>query len=60
MKNALWIEPNYEALAANERKLAEYNGRYIMIEGIYNKNNLGHLYEFSGSVQNITRFRSWP
>ena len=59
-KNAVWITPNYEVLATTEDKLAENNGAYALVEGVFNKDNYGHMGLFSGAIDNITRFQSWP
>ena len=59
-KNAVWITPNYEVLGTTEKKLAENNGGYSLVEGIFNKDNHGHMGLFSGSIDNITRFQPWP
>ena len=60
IKNAIWINPNYKAIGKTEKELAEFNGQYVLVEGVFNKNNNGHLGLYSGSIDNITRFQPWP
>lgn len=55
-KNCLWIVPDYEALKATPDELAEFNGKYVLMEGIFNKDNHGHLGMYSGALEKITRF----
>lgn len=56
MKNALWLEPDYDAIGKNRAELAKYNGQYVLVEGVFNKNKLGHLGMYSGSLEKIFRF----
>ena len=58
-QNSLWIEPDYNALGVTRQQLEQLNGKYVLIEGIFNKNNHGHLGMYSGALENITRFRLW-
>ena len=37
-KNALWINPDLDVLDVKEDALKIYNGRYVLVEGIFNKN----------------------
>ncbi|MCP3875093.1 MAG: hypothetical protein GY699_18315 [Desulfobacteraceae bacterium] len=60
MKNAIWITPNYKAIGKTEKELSEFNGRYVLIEGVFNKNDNGHMGLFSGSIDNVTRFQPVP
>lgn len=59
-KNSVWLSPNFKALEKKEENLAENNGQYALVEGIFNKNNLGHMGLFSGAIENVTRFQPWP
>jgi len=58
-KNALWIVPNYTQLAIPKDELKKYNGKYVLIEGIFNKNSKGHLGMNSGEINHITRYNLW-
>ena len=59
-KNALWITPNYQAIGKTDTELSKYNGQYVLVEGVFNKGNHGHMDLFSGSIDNIKRFMPWP
>ena len=59
-KNAVWLSLNYNILGKTEENLEENNGQYALIEGIFNKNNLGHMELCSGAIENVTRFQPWP
>ncbi|MCP4600520.1 MAG: hypothetical protein GY847_08305 [Proteobacteria bacterium] len=58
-KNSLWIEPDYEALETTPQQLEKYNGQYVLMEGVFNKNDHGHKGMNSGSLERITRFQLW-
>lgn len=55
--NALWIELGKRALAYDEAR--KYNGKYVLVEGIFDKNDLGHLNMFRGSIKDISRYQLW-
>jgi hypothetical protein len=58
-KNALWIEPNYDALGATPEQLQKYNGEYVLMEGIFDMNHKGHFGAFSRALTKITRYQLW-
>ncbi|MFC2042688.1 hypothetical protein ACFLUA_00860 [Chloroflexota bacterium] len=58
-KNSLWIVPDYIALQATPQELEEFNGKYVLMEGIFNKNDHGHMGLNSGTLEKITRFQLW-
>ena len=58
-KNALWINLNSDCLGVSKEELKKYNGQYVLIEGIFDKNNTGHMGMNSGSINNISRFDLW-
>lgn len=35
------------------------NGKYVIIEGIFEGNDNGHLDLYSGTIKNITRMNVW-
>jgi len=37
----------------------DFNGKYVMVEGIFDMNNHGHMDLFSGSINNVSRIASW-
>jgi hypothetical protein len=57
--NALWIEPDYDALGATRQQLEQFNGKYVLIEGVFNKDNHGHMGMYSGAIEKVTRFQLW-
>jgi hypothetical protein len=59
-KNAVWLSPNKAVLKVDESTLAkEFNGLYVLVEGIYDMNDHGHMGLFSGAITNITRILTW-
>jgi hypothetical protein len=58
-ENSLWIIPNYKALNTTRTKLERMNGKYVLMEGIFNKDKHGHGGIFSGTLENVTRFQIW-
>ena len=59
-KNSIWITPNYEAIGKTKKELSKFNGQYVLVKGVFDKNNYGHLGLFSGAIDNVTGFRPWP
>lgn len=69
-KNAVWLELNYSKFGIPEKKpsdpeqlkqakriaksLENMDGKYVLIEGIFDNNSSGHLGLFSGEI-NVTR-----
>ena len=58
-KNSLWIVPDYEALGATPEDLKKYNGKYVLMEGVFNKDRHGHMSLNSGTLEKVTRFMLW-
>jgi hypothetical protein len=59
-KNAVWLSINEAVLKVDESTLArDFNGLYVLVEGIYDMNNHGHGGLFSGAITNITRILTW-
>jgi len=58
-KNSLWIEPDYNALGATRQQLEQFNGKYVLMEGVFNKENHGHMGMYSGALEKVTRFQLW-
>lgn len=56
-KNALWID-----LISREkmRSLQKFSDHYVIIEGIFNAGDKGHMEMNSGTVTNISRIDLWP
>jgi hypothetical protein len=55
--NGLWIKLGELATPYNIAK--NYNGKYVIVEGTFNKKNTGHMGLWSGSVENIYRYELW-
>src|SRR5690349_13277932 len=52
-KNALWL--------ALDRVKADttLNGKYVIVEGVFDPDNKGHLRMYSGAIVNVTRMELW-
>ena len=55
--NGLWIELGGSATPYDEAK--KFNGKYVIIEGTFDKNDKGHFDMWSGSIKEITRYELW-
>lgn len=55
-EECFWIVPDYEALKTTPEELAKFNGKYVLMEGVFNKDNHGHMGMLAGALENITRF----
>jgi hypothetical protein len=54
-KNGLWIDVTDDIL----KKKAEFDQKYVLLEGTFNAKDTGHLGLWSGSIQKISRFQVW-
>jgi hypothetical protein len=52
-KNAIWLDVE---LTDAVRKLHE---TYVLAEGVFDKDNLGHLRLYSGTLKNVSRLERW-
>ena len=55
-KNGLWVSGDGD-MYATLRALSDH---YVLIEGIFDSTNTGHLGGWSGSIRAISRVASWP
>ena len=55
--NSIWIELGDRAISYEEAK--EYNGKYVIVEGFFNKDDRGHFDMFCGSIKDISRYQLW-
>ena len=55
--NSVWIELGEKAISYDEAK--EYNGKYVIVEGFFDKDDRGHFDMFCGSIKNISRYQLW-
>ena len=58
-KNSLWIEPDYKTLGSKRQQLQELNGKYVLMDGVFNKNHKGHRGMNSGSLEKIIVYQLW-
>lgn len=56
-RNGLWISLGSEATPYEDAE--KYNGEYVLIEGVFSKENHGHMGLWSGAIVNITRYIRW-
>lgn len=52
-KNAVWVD--VDLTDANKR----LSGKHVLLEGKFDKTNLGHLRMYSGSITNVSRLEEW-
>jgi len=52
-KNAIWLD--VELTAA----VRELNKKYVIVEGLFDKDKLGHLRMYSGTIKNVMRLEEW-
>lgn len=55
--NSIWIELDEKAVSYDEAQ--EHNGRYVIVEGVFDKDGRGHLGMFFGTIKNISRYELW-
>ena len=55
--NSIWIELGEKAISYEEAQ--QYNGEYVIIEGVFDKDDCGHMDMFCGSIKNISRYELW-
>ena len=55
--NSIWIELGEKAISYEEAQ--QYNGEYVIIEGVFDKDYCGHMDMFCGSIKNISRYDLW-
>ncbi len=55
--NSIWIELGDRAISYAEAQ--EYNGKYVIVEGFFDKDNGGHFDMHCGSITNISRYELW-
>ena len=52
-KNALWLDVQ---VTEPMRKL---NDKFVLVEGVFSKSELGHLRMYSGTIKQVTRLEAW-
>ena len=53
-QNGLWIDVNDDI----QKKKADFDQKYVVVEGTFNAEWKGHMGLWSGSIQKISRFES--
>ena len=52
--NAVWVDvdlrPEFTAL----------NGRYVLVQGVFEANHMGHSGMFRGAIRQVSRYDPWP
>ncbi|WP_164850007.1 hypothetical protein [Mucilaginibacter limnophilus] len=56
-KNALWMDFSKKSLMALDKE--KCNDKYVLVEGVFNSNNTGHMGMNTGSIEKITRLEVW-
>lgn len=54
---SIWIELGEKTISYEEAQ--QYNGEYVIIEGIFDKDDCGRMDMFCGSIKNISRYELW-
>ncbi len=54
-KNGLWLNATDDM----RKKTADFDQKYLLLEGTFNAKKMGHMGLFSGSIQQITRCQVW-
>ena len=63
-KNAVWVTystddlklvPRNQTSKLSRSDLDYFDGKYVTLEGIFNKNDCGHMGSYSGTIQHVTR-----
>lgn len=55
--NQIWIELGNIGISYEEA--TQYNGEYVILEGVFDKDDCGHFGMFHGSIKNISRYQLW-
>lgn len=55
--NSIWIELGKGTIPYEEAE--QYNGKYVIIEGIFDKDDCGHFDMYRGSIKEINRYELW-
>lgn len=55
--NCLWVELTAEA--GTWEQVSSCNGQYVIVEGVFDMNDHGHMGLFAGAITGITRWDPW-
>lgn len=53
--NCFWIKPDLQALGTDARTLSSLSGQYVLLEGIFQKDEHGHRGSYPGAIVSIWR-----
>lgn len=56
-QNAVWLNLDLERLGASRKRLAESNGRYVFVSGVFSDHDRGHMSMFEGSIRQVDHIR---
>jgi hypothetical protein len=54
-RNGLWLDVTDDI----RQRRAEFDQKYVLLEGTFNAEEKGHMGLWSGMIENITRFAKW-
>jgi hypothetical protein len=57
--NSHWIEPGSDVLGFTRQQLEKFNGKYVLKEGVFNKDIHGYPGICSGALPKVARFQIW-
>lgn len=52
-KNAIWLDIELTEEVKSKKQ------KYVLVEGVFDRDNLGHLKLFSGTINHIARLEVW-
>jgi hypothetical protein len=55
-KNAIWLDIEH---IKQFETFKQYDRKYVLVEGIFDKNDLGHISSCSGAIKSISRIEEW-
>ena len=55
--NCLWVEPDLKALNSDLATIQKYSHKYVLIEGVFKKDELGHRGAYSGAIVDCWRIQ---
>lgn len=58
-RNCLWLSISPESIGSNSKELESYNGKYVLVEGVFNSKENGHMGMASGAIEKINRYQVW-
>lgn len=52
-KNAIWLDVELT------ESIMKYHKKYVLVEGVFDKNRFGHLKLYSGTLWHVNRLELW-